>query len=108
MVSNEYKKFRRVCEGLGENERKKAKSYISNFGEVYIAKVVNPKSGKVQYRIELKMNGEFRPTSVVKSSMHLQELKRFVEWLEQHKDYLKALDELNATTKVTNTDVGDF
>jgi len=92
-------KFREICEKLGENERTEVTTYDSYEYGVYIANVVNPRSGKSQIRIELKAYDRFKPTVVITRKADFEELKKFVKWLEQRKEILDELDRINGMAK---------
>ena len=93
-MSELIEKFEKLVESLNENDRRAVTTYNGNY-EVYIAKVKNPKSGKVQIRIELKARDKFKPSVIITRYKDYRELLKFTEWLRQREEIVKKLSELN-------------
>lgn len=79
---------------LGVNERKALRANTP----LFVAKVVNPRSGKTIYRVELKPADSFKPIAIVRAIEDLELLEEAIKEIRKsYVDLVLAIEKLNSS-----------
>ena len=92
--------LKRVKE-LGENEEKLVK-VTSELGDGYKCTIGNYRKnnrGSFQIRVKYGINTLLK----IRNTVEFEQIKRVINFLDEHPEYIKALDELNGVTKKSDS-----